>query len=138
MSGAQEFRASTDQMLELIDQLKEYEQSKQRVAFGSPEFVELAAEAENLSRVIFRWGVMQHQMAQVSAGTVERGEQSAAPLSEVIPRPLDRILAQWREAQLRLEIARPGSPESAAAADDIERLREEFHAAEELRRSQEA
>jgi hypothetical protein len=42
------------------------------------------------------------------------------------------ILANWREAQLRLEIARPGSPEASSAADGIERLREEYHAAHEV------
>jgi hypothetical protein len=31
-------------------------------------------------------------------------------LIDVEPRPIDRILANWREAQLRLEIAAPGSP----------------------------
>jgi hypothetical protein len=77
-------------------------------------------------------------MVQGSTGQVGRGEQSSAPLSEVIPRPLDRILAVWREAQLRFEIARPGSPEAAAAADEVERLREEYHGADALRRSQES
>jgi hypothetical protein len=129
MSGAQEFRASTDQMIQMIQRLGEIERGKQQVEFGSAEFIALAEEADQLSRVIFRWAGIQLQMAQAAAGEVSRGEQSAAPLSEVIPRPLDRILAAWREAQLRLEIAKPGTPEAATAADDIERLREEFHAA---------
>lgn len=138
MSGAQEFRAATDQMLDMIGRLKELEQTKQRVAFGSPEFVTLAGEAEQLSRVVFRWAIMQLQMAQAAAGAVDRGEVSPAPLTEVIPRQLDQILAAWREAQLRFEIARPGSPEAAAAADDVERLREEFAAADALRRTRDS
>ena len=49
-------------------------------------------------------------------------------LINVEPRPLDRVLAQWREAQVRLELATPGSPASEAAVQDIERLREEYQA----------
>ena len=47
-------------------------------------------------------------------------------LEDVEPRKLDVILAQWREAQLRLEIATPGSTEAELAVGDIERLREEY------------
>ncbi len=134
MSDAKEFRASTDRMLHLVGQLRDLESAKQRVEFGSPEFLAYAVEAEQLSRVVFRWAGMQLQMAQVSAGAVQRGEQSSAPLTEVIPRPLDRILAAWREAQLGFETARPGSSEAAAASDEIERLREEFHAVDAEKR----
>jgi hypothetical protein len=44
---------------------------------------------------------------------------------------MDRILANWREAQLRFELAQPGSPEAEVATSDIERLREEYQAAHE-------
>jgi hypothetical protein len=128
MSGEQEFRATTDQMLDMIDRLRASERSKQNVDYGSPQFVELAAEAERLSRIVFRWASMQMQMAGVAASAVSRGEQSPAPLAEVVPRRLDRILANWREAQMRLEIAKPGTPEASAAADDLERFREEYRA----------
>ena len=52
-------------------------------------------------------------------------------LINVEPRPLDRVLAHWREAQLRLEIAKPGSPEAEEAVRDIERLRDEYQAGHE-------
>ena len=133
MSDEREFRATTDQMLDLIDRLREVEQAKQQAEFGSAKFIAIAADAERLSQIVFRWAGMQLQMAEASAGAVQRGESSAQPLSNVQPRPLDRILANWREAQLRFEISRPGSPEAAAAADAVERLREEFKAAESAR-----
>lgn len=130
VTGDREFRATTDQMLAMIDRLREIEQAKQQVEFGSAEFIAMAVDAEHLSRVVFRWAGMQLQMAEASAGAVQRGEVSSEPLENVESRPLDRILANWREAQLRFEIARPGSPEAAAAADAVERLREEFRATE--------
>lgn len=57
---------------------------------------------------------------------------------DVEPRPLDRILANWREAQLRFELATPGSPEAEAATADIERLREEYQATHEVRMTSDA
>ncbi|MFL5756933.1 MAG: hypothetical protein ACJ77N_11610 [Chloroflexota bacterium] len=134
--GDGDFRATTDHMLTLLDQLKSIEMQKRAVPVGSEAFVQLAADAERVSRLVFRWSGMQLQMAERAPRAVELGDLSGAPLIEVEPRPLDRILASWREAQLRLEMAKPGSTEAEAASDDVERLREEFQAHEALRRRQ--
>jgi hypothetical protein len=112
MPNRGEFRATTDQLIEIIDELRGFEQAKQAVAVGSPAFTDLAECAADHSRLAFRWCQMQLQMAL-----------------EVTPQPIDRILALWREAQIRLEIAKPGSEEAASAAADIERLREEYQVA---------
>ena len=130
MADRHEFRATTDHMLQLLDELRDVEAAKQQVALGSDEFVRLAGDAERLARLTFRWSQLQLSMAQVSALRVARGELAAnIQLSKVDPRPLDVILANWRESQLRLEIASPGTPEATQAADDVERLREEYQAA---------
>ena len=120
-----EFRAFTDQMLDFIDRLRDAEEAKRAAEMGSPEFVEAARDAEDLSRMAFRWAQMQLQMAiEVQQG----GRLPDVRLINVQPRPLDRVLAAWREAQMRLELAKPDSPESEAAVQDIERLREEYQA----------
>jgi hypothetical protein len=130
MPNRGEFRATTDQMLEIIDKLRALEVEKRTLGVGTPEFVKLAALTEEQARLGFRFAQMQHQMAMEAAERVARGEQPPdVHLLEVIPRALDRVLADWREAQLRLEIARPGSPEAEAAATAIERLREEYQMA---------
>jgi hypothetical protein len=121
-----EFRAFTDQMLEFIDRLRAAEETKRAAEMGSPEFVKAAKDAEELSRMAFRWAQMQVQMALEVQGQGET--TSDVRLINVEPRPLDRVLAAWREAQMRLELASPGSPESEAAVRDIERLREEYQA----------
>ena len=132
-----EFRAFTDQMLDYIDRLRAAEERKRSVEVGSPEFIEAAKQAEEISRLAFRWAQMQLQMALSL-----QGESSAISadvrLINVEPRPLDRVLAQWREAQLRLETAHPGSPESEAAVRDIERLREEYQVGHRLRLANDA
>jgi hypothetical protein len=122
-----EFRAFTDQMLEYIDRLRAAEERKRSVEIGSPDFVAAAEEASELSRLTFRWAQMQLEMARAMQAHLN-GVQPDVRLINVDPRPLDRVLAQWREAQLRLEMARPGSPEAEAAVRDIERLRDEYQA----------
>jgi hypothetical protein len=128
-----EFRALTDQMLDYIDQLRAAEETKREVEVGSPEFIRAAKDAEEIARLAFRWAQMQLEMALAVQGG-SREIPADVRLIEVKPRPLDRILAQWREAQVRLEIAAPGSPESEAAVRDIERLREEYQAGHARRR----
>lgn len=122
-----EFRATTDTMLEIIDELRAVEQRKQQVEVGSDEFLLNAKKAEDLSRLAYRWAGLQLSMALDTQHRISKGElDGETRLSSVTPRPLDRVLAQWREAQFRLEIAALGSPEAEAATREIERLREEY------------
>jgi hypothetical protein len=124
-----EARAMVDQMLELITEMNAAERAKRELALGTPEFIERAIEVERIARTAFRWSQMQLQMGERAAERRARGELTdTVRLIDVEPRPLDVVLSHWREAQLRLEIARPGSHEAQAAADDVERLREEYQA----------
>jgi hypothetical protein len=124
-----EARATADQMLELIDEMHAGESAKRMMILGSPEFVAKAIEVERIARLAFRWSQMQVQIAHRAAELRARGELTdSVALVDIEPRALDIVLANWREAQLRLEIAQPGSPEAQAAADEIERLREEYQA----------
>jgi hypothetical protein len=135
MDDEHEIRAHSDHMVELIEKLHFLEEQKHHVGVGSPEFVSLAHEIERLSRLVFRWSGMQTQTAEHAAVAVTRGEMTGRPLDEFPPRPMDVILAAWREAQFRFELSEPGSEEATTAAADIERLREEFHAAQEVKQS---
>ncbi|HET7473400.1 MAG TPA: hypothetical protein VFJ71_09765 [Candidatus Limnocylindrales bacterium] len=136
MADEHEIRATSDHTIAIIERLGQIEHDKRGVALGSPEFISMAAEVERLSRLLFRWSGFQMQLATESASAVSRGDIPAEPLAAVQPRPLDRVLALWREAQIRLELAKPGSPEADAAATDIERLREEYHATTEAKLSE--
>lgn len=125
-----ELRATADQMLEILDELRAMEVDKRSSPIGSPEFIELARAALRHGRLAFRWTDLQLQLAEEAAARVARGEEAAdVRISAVTPRRMDQILALWREAQIRLEIAQPGSPEAATAADEIERLRDEYQLA---------
>jgi hypothetical protein len=128
MDTERDVRATTIQMLEMLDRLISVVRAKQAAAVGSDEFVQQAREAERLSGMVFRSAGIQLRMAEASASAVQRGEMAPGRPIDVESRPLDRILANWREAQRRLEIALPGSREAAAASEEIERLREEYQA----------
>ena len=137
MPNRGEFRATTDQLLDIIDELRRLEKSKQSTALGSPEFVELAVKAADQAKLTFRWCQMQLEMAHEAAARLQSGQETPnVHLIKQTPRPIDRILANWREAQFRLEIARPGSAEAMSAADDIERLREEYQVAHQVVRQE--
>lgn len=123
-----EFRASTDQMLAILEEVRSIEEAKRATSLGSPEFVELARTAAEHARLAFRWAQLELQLAEHAAARVASGETPRdVRLVDVTPRPLDVVLASWREAQIRLEIAEPGSEAARLATDDIERLREEYH-----------
>ncbi len=133
MQSEGELRASSDQMLDMLARLVGIESFKRTLPPGSPGFVGQAEDAERLSRLVFRWSQLQLDLARQAVGAAERGELSRRSLEDIPPRRLDQILTEWREAQLRLEIATPGSPEAATASNDVERLREEYRAAQERR-----
>ncbi len=127
VAEGRELRAIADQMLDILAELRSLEDEKRGEAMGSDEFVALAEAAEVQGRLVFRWTGLQLEMARLAAKRRARGELDPTErLTDVESRPLDRILAAWREAQFRLEIAKPGSPEASAAADEIERLRDEY------------
>ena len=127
MADGHELRATSDHMFAIIDRLAHVEREKREVAIGSDAFVELAAEVEQLSRLVFRWSGFQMELARESSAAAARGDAPNRPIAMIEPRALDRVLALWREAQIRMELAKPGSPEARAATNDIERLREEYH-----------
>ena len=88
----------------------------------------MAAEAEGLSRDVFRWSQLQEDLARTSTDRRNRGELSGRPIEASPVRPLQEILADWREAEVRLQRLAPGSPEAASTTRDIERLRDQYRA----------
>ena len=122
-----DLRATADHMLEILDGLRAMEIKKRSAPIGSHEFIELARSALDHGRLAFRWTDLQLRLAEEAAARAARGEETHdLRIDDVTPRPMDQILAHWREAQIRFEIAEPGSVEAGAAAADIERLREEY------------
>ena len=124
-----EIRAIADQLMDIMRLLRELEDQKRGESLGSDRFVALAEEAEVQGRLVFRWTGLQLEVARDAARRRALGQIDAdLRIVDLVPRPLDRVLAAWREAQIRLEIAKPGSDEAEEAAARIERLRDEYQA----------
>ena len=118
----------------MLERLSAVELAKQQVILGSAEFVSLAEEAYRLAQVATRWAERQVAMAHEAEQERTVDPATDVKLTDVQPRHLDRILADWREAELRLETADRGSIEAERAAADVERLRAEYHAADQRKR----
>jgi hypothetical protein len=127
-----EIRAVADQLLDILAHLRSLEERKRNEPLGTETFVRLAEAAEVQGRLVFRWTGLQLEVARDARRRREAGELDPdARIEDIQSQPLDRILAAWREAQIRLEMARPGSAEAIEAADAIERLRDQYRAVAE-------
>jgi hypothetical protein len=76
MTDRGEFRATTDQMLAILDRLRATEELQRATPLGTPEFVECARQAEADARLAFRWVQMQMQMAQETASRLAAARSS--------------------------------------------------------------
>jgi hypothetical protein len=113
----------------MLDQIKDMEQQKRGETPGTEEFARLAYDVAELARTVMRWSELQLRQANEALGA--GAPPSAPPLREVSSRRLDVVLAEWRQAEIRLSQASPGSPDAAEAAADAARLRLEYRALQE-------
>jgi hypothetical protein len=129
MADERELRATSDLMLSMLDRLRDAEIEKRGHAPGTESFARLAYDVVELSRTVTRWSELQLRQANEA---LDLGATPAAPaLVEVPPRRLDEVLAEWRQAEIRLSHAAPGSQEAAEAAEDAARLRDEYRQLQE-------
>jgi hypothetical protein len=124
MSEEGELRATSDLMLVMVDRLREAEEAKRALAPGSREFARLAYEIVEISRTVTRWSELQLRQANEFAMDADRPQPPT--LRDTPKRRLDEILAEWRQAEIRLSHASPDDPEARAAAEAVDRLREEY------------
>ncbi len=122
-------RATSDELMAALRHLAETETLKRAVPTGSAEFLRLAVVADEAGKMVARWTAAQLEAASQAAQLVQQGQMTGLPIDQVAPRPLARILAQWRESEHRLNAAQPGSLDAQDAARDIERFRQEYQEA---------
>jgi hypothetical protein len=124
MTDSSELRATSDMMLRMLDELAALERRKRDLVPGTEEFSSLAWEVADLARTTVRWSELQLRQANEA---MERGQdRPGVALVEVPTRRLDEVLAEWRQAEIRLSQAQPGSDEAEEAAAEATRLRLEY------------
>jgi len=129
-------RATSDALLNDLDALQALEQEKRTIQPGDPQLVRIAARIEQLANRVLGSSTEQFRLTERIQQLVETGSPDApeAPIEDT-KREMRAILADWRDAERRAVLAKPGSPDGLAAAADIERLRMEYREAfEEARR----
>ena len=123
MADESELRATSDSMLSMLDEVRGLESRKREHVVGTEEFAHLAWEVAELARVIVRWSEL--QLRQANEALTHDGTEGV-PLVDVPARRLDHVLADWRQAEMRLSQALPGSADAESAAAEVARLREEY------------
>lgn len=123
-------RETSDALLRDLDVLVTIEEEKRTLEPGDPRLVELAARIEEIARRVLDRTTRQHDLTKVVNAQVEAGSPRAAESSiEETPRPIQAVLADWRDAERRALAAEPGSAEAAEANALVARLREEYRRA---------
>jgi len=111
-------------MLAMLDRLRDLESRKRREIVGTETFAQLAWEVVEVARLVQRWAEI--QLRQANEALVDDTASMDVPLGDVPARRLDVVLAEWRQAEMVLSQALPGSPDAERAADDVARLRREY------------
>jgi hypothetical protein len=131
----QALRETSDALLRDLDVLSTIEEEKRSLEPGDPRLVNLAARIEEIAQRVLVGSVRQRQLTEVVVAQVETGSPEApdAPIEDT-PRPMQSILADWRDAERRAAAATPGSADAAEAEALVTRLRDEYRKAYEAAR----
>jgi hypothetical protein len=121
-----ELRATSDRLVGLVREVDRLEVLKRHAEIGTEDFVDLADDVARISRRLARWAEQERALARETAEARARGDLVRTSIEAVESRPAHRILAEWREAIVRADLAPPGTVEHAEAAADVERLRLEY------------
>jgi len=128
-------RETSDALLRDLDVLSSIEEEKRLLEPGDPKLVQLASRIEEIAQRVLVGSVRQRQLTEVVIAQVEAGSPDApeAPIEDT-PRPMQAILADWREAERRAVDAEAGSAEAAEADALVASLRDEYRRAHEAAR----
>lgn len=137
METGNALRETSDALLRDLDVLVAIEEEKRTLEPGDARLVELAARIEEIAQRVLAGTVRQRELTEVAHAQVAAGVPGAPDAAiDDIPRPIQAILSDWREAERRAGAAEPGSAEAAEAAALVSRLREEYRRAHEAARAQ--
>jgi hypothetical protein len=133
----QVLREVSDSLLRDLEALSSLEEEKRQVIPGDPRLVDLATRIETIATRVLTKSARQRELTEQVQELVEEGSPVAPdqPIEDT-PRAMSAILADWRDAERRVEAADPGSAEESEANRLVDLLREEYRRAHEERRRQ--
>lgn len=137
MDTGNALRETSDALLRDLDVLAVIEEEKRTLEPGDPRLVELATRVEEIAQRVLAGTVRQRELTQVAHAQVTAGGPNVPDASiNDVPRSIQSILSDWRDAERRAVAAEAGSAEAAEADALVARLREEYRRAHEAARSQ--
>jgi hypothetical protein len=130
-------RETSDELLRDLEALFVLEEEKRTVTPGDPRLIDLASQIEKIATRVLVTSARERQLTERIQEAAEEGSASVPDGSiDETPRPISAILADWREAERRLEAAAEGTAEAREAEVLVDRLRNEYRKAHEAARAQ--
>lgn len=125
-------RATSDALLRDLDTLSSLEEEKRSVLPGDPRLVDLASQIESIASRLLKTSTHERELTETIQGQREAGSPAApdTPIEET-SRSISAVLAEWRDAERRLDAAPTGSAARREAELLIDRLRHEYRRAYE-------
>jgi hypothetical protein len=125
-------RDTSDELIRDLEALSTLEEEKRQLAPDDPRFVDLATRIESIAGRVLVVSGRQRELTEEMHRIADEGSASSVPDSiEDTPRPISAILADWRDAERRLEGTEAGSAEEREVEILVEQLRDEYRAAHE-------
>ncbi|MEA2519607.1 MAG: hypothetical protein QOF49_1687 [Chloroflexota bacterium] len=132
METGNALRETSDGLLRDLDVLVAIEEEKRALEPGDPRLVELATRVEEIAQRVLVSTVRQRKLTTIVRDQVRSGSADAPETSiDETPRPIQAVLADWRDAERRAAAAEPGSADAAEATALVARLRDEYRRAHE-------
>lgn len=125
-------RDTSDQLVRDLEALSALEEEKRQLPPDDERFVDLAARIESIAmRVLVASGRQRQLTEQIHRMADEGSPEAPTESIEETPRPISAILADWRDAERRLEGTESGSAEESEVEVLVEQLRVEYRRAHE-------
>ena len=125
-------RETSDELIRDLEALATLEEEKRQIAPDDTRFVDLATRIESIAMRVLVASGRQRKLTERIHRMADEGSHADVPESiEAVPRPISAILADWRDAERRLEGTEAGSAEQREVEVLVEQLRDEYRAAHE-------
>ena len=133
--AAEALRIASDSLLQNLEALARLEDEKRSLPPEDPRIVAVASRVEALAKQVLEDTTLQRRLTIERnrarlAGTEPRTSDSS--IAET-PRSMSAILEAWRQAERDLAGTLPGTPEADVARQLVDRLRDEYRRAHEMR-----
>jgi hypothetical protein len=141
MTLERDLRATSNAFLHELGRLHDLEVKKRQIEPGTEEFSAIAREVETLANELMNVSAQQTELALKAEvhGPDGDGTLDLSPIESVAPiRQVHEVLADWRDAERRLQDAEQASPDFISIRAEVVRLREEYRRAVEAATSREA